>query len=183
MDAKDWKKLFKTRRLNAIGDDYKISVSYHEAGHAVVDLYYGLNPGTVTIIPDKERGSAGGQKSVWQLKHCYDADDYFFMKQGIDLPAEELIEYYIVSLLSGIIAEAFYTGKYNWEGANQDLNTIIDVYLKYGICDIPNLQPFWDKTFKLIKDNIDIVKSIADDLMYKKLLILNILKEENTKSK
>ncbi len=170
MDAKDWKKLFKTRRLNAIGDDYKMSVSYHEAGHSVVDLYYGLNPIMATIISDEERGSAGSQISAWQSNKYYEADDYFFLELGLDLPIEEQIEYYIVSLMSGIIAKAFYTGKYDWEGANRDLNTITDVYFKFMIFDIPNLQPFWDKTFKLIKDNIDIVKSIADDLYVQKTL-------------
>ena len=54
IEPKEWRKQFKTKRLKAIGNDPLMEVSYHEAGHSLIHLLYGIMPGPVTIIPDEQ---------------------------------------------------------------------------------------------------------------------------------
>lgn len=169
MDNEDWKQHFKTRKLKGIGNDREMSTAYHEAGHAFVNLYYGLISRKVTIIPDKERESLGHHEPVWLLEYSYDPSDYFF-ENNIDLPNDAIIEYLTMSLMAGIISGAFYTGEYNWGGSFSDLDRILDVHVSYGIFDIPSLQPSWDKTFNLIEKNLEFVQQIANDLYKEKTL-------------
>ncbi len=51
MDAIDFQQMFKTIPLPAIGNDKLMATAYHEAGHALIYLVYGLTPEKITIIP------------------------------------------------------------------------------------------------------------------------------------
>jgi ATP-dependent Zn protease len=50
----DYKKLFKTKRLKKQGDDKEMEIAYHEAGHALMDLLYGIVPQKTTIISNHD---------------------------------------------------------------------------------------------------------------------------------
>lgn len=128
-------------------------------------MLYGFTPLLVTIIPEDR--AAGYNLAIWHEE--YDFSDYLF-DLYLEWSKDKVLEYHNISLMAGIIAQAFYTGHYDWEGANKDFNIIIDVYISYGIFDIPDLQPFWDKTFQIIEDNRDLLKKIALDLVKFKTL-------------
>jgi ATP-dependent Zn protease len=87
-------------------DEQMIATAYHEAGHAVVALSLGRSVEKLTIIRNSLRLGAvqigKGRNSRKQ--------DYFEI--------EALI------LLAGVVAEARYTGEYNWDGAQQDLRAV-----------------------------------------------------------
>ncbi len=72
--------------------------------------------------------------------------------------------------MSGIIGGAFYSGKYCFDGALKDFNAIVDNFLVFGINDIPELQPYWDKAFDIIKGNLKTLETIAYDLYSEKTL-------------
>jgi hypothetical protein len=74
------------------------------------------------------------------------------------------IEFLVCSLLGGVIGESLYSGQYNWEGSENDLNRIFDIFLGYGINDIPGLQSYWDKTWDMINSNKDSLFKLANDL-------------------
>ena len=52
MEPQKFKKLLKVSKPNKIGDDKLMSVAYHETGHVLISLIYGLPGTTTTIIPD-----------------------------------------------------------------------------------------------------------------------------------
>jgi hypothetical protein len=162
MSPEGFMKLFKVRTLIKCGNDKQTGIAYHEAGHALIDLLYGFTPVLVTIIPGD--GAAGHNITLWQANGLYDFDDYLF-DLDLEWSKDEILKYHNISLMAGIIAQAFYTGHYDWEGANNDFNRIINVYMGYGIFDIPALQPFWDETFQIIEDNRDLLKNISLDLV------------------
>ncbi len=166
MNVDEFDRMFKTVPLSSIGNDKLMATAYHEAGHALIDLVYGFTPETVTIIPQK--GNAGHADNFWH-KDSYDFAQYL-SGEDIDLPDEKQIEYLVISLMAGIIAGAFYTGQYDWYGANNDFNRILDQFLSYGINDIPDLQPYFDKTFELISSHNKELHKIANDLYQYKTL-------------
>jgi ATP-dependent Zn protease len=161
----NWKKIFKTIPVASTGNDKLMATAYHESGHALIDLVYGLTPETITIIPDKD--NIGHAENIW--KYHSDLDNYLFLK-GIDWPNDKQIEYLVTSFIAGFISEAIYTGQYNWQGANDDFNQILDMFLSYGINDIPDLQPYFDKAFELINSHEKKLHKIANDLYQKKTL-------------
>lgn len=170
MEATEFKKLFKVTKPAKVGNDRLMEVAYHEAGHVLIDLINGLPGTTITIIPNKNIGSAGDHKNVWTEANCYDLSDYLFENQIDDWSQQDEIEYLVSSLLAGIIAESFYSGKFNWMGAENDFNRILDVFISYMIFDIPDLQPYWDKSFQVVNDNLKLLQKIAADLYEQKTL-------------
>jgi hypothetical protein len=176
MEAAEFKQLFKVVHLGKRGNDKIMEVAYHEAGHVLINLIYEL-PGTrTTIIPDERKNSAGSNEHLWNESRDYDFYDYICDMDGWD--TERQIEYLIITQMAGIMGEAFYSGRYNWEGAENDFNQILDVFLSYGINDIPDLQPYWNKTFDLINRNKNILGKIANDLYKSKTLNAEYFKKE-----
>jgi hypothetical protein len=164
MEAREFKKLFKVTKPLKVGNDKLMEIAYHESGHVLIDLLYGFPGTTTTIIPDKIKGSAGSHQWLFNESGDYDFDDYLFGKGITDWSQQKKIEFLVLCLMGGIIAGSFYSGEFNWIGAESDLNQIIDVFVSYGIFDIPDLQPYWDKAFNMIQKNIDRLKKIAGDL-------------------
>lgn len=83
-----------------------LATAYHEAGHAVIALTLGRNVQCVSILPNQLR-----------LGKCE-------LKKGRVKPAHDPVEVEILILLGGVAAEACYTGKYAWAGAQQDLRDV-----------------------------------------------------------
>ncbi len=80
-----------------------VATAFHEAGHAVVALYYDRPVHRVSIEP-KQR-TAG---------RCE-------LRKGAQRTALDVIEAEILMALAGLVAEALFTGRYDPAGASQDL--------------------------------------------------------------
>ena len=80
--------------------------AYHEAGHAVVALSLGRPVHKVSVLPNAER-----------LGQCE-------FRKGVQRPSDDFIETEILIALAGAVAEARFTGAYDWAGARQDLRTV-----------------------------------------------------------
>lgn len=169
METHEFEKFIKVTRPAKMGDDNLRSVAYHEAGHVLISVVYGLPGTTTTIIPDKSSKSLGS--SAWHHNESGDQDfDSYLFGLDIEWSTQKQIEYLVISLVGGIVGESYYTGEFNWEGAINDLNQILDVYLSYDIHTIPDLQPLWDKTVNIISQNLSTLKKIANDLYEQKTL-------------
>ena len=81
------------------------STAYHEAGHAVIALALGRSIQRVCILPGRK----------W-LGRCE-------IQKGRTRPSEDWLEREILIALAGLAAEARHSGKYDIEGAIQDLRT------------------------------------------------------------
>ncbi|MCE9565062.1 MAG: cell division protein FtsH [Planctomycetes bacterium] len=80
--------------------------AYHEAGHAVVALALGRPVHRVSVLPNRDR-----------LGHCEFAKGKF-------KPSDDALERECLIALAGLAAEARHTGRYEMEGANQDLRYV-----------------------------------------------------------
>lgn len=169
MDYSEFMKLFKVSPPEKIGDDKLMSTAYHEAGHVLISLLYGLPGTTTTIIPDKTLKSAGSNAWHHQESGDYDFADYL-MDIGLEWSTQKHIEYLVTSLLGGIIGESYYTGEFNWQGAISDLHRTTDIFLGYGVFYISDYQPYWDKTVGLISENMEMLLKISGDLYEHKTL-------------
>ncbi|MGJ8657733.1 MAG: cell division protein FtsH [Akkermansiaceae bacterium] len=83
--------------------DQRIHTAYHEAGHAVLAIITGRTVNKVTIIP-------GGNK----LGVCK-------MSKGRKKASPDALEAELLILLAGLAAEGRKSGRYNMQGAAQDL--------------------------------------------------------------
>jgi hypothetical protein len=80
--------------------------AWHEAGHAVVALSLGRPVQKVTILPDDLRlGRCEFQKATFR-------------------PSEDWLEREMLISLAGAAAEALHTGRYDWDGAFEDLKIV-----------------------------------------------------------
>jgi len=83
--------------------DQRTHTAYHEAGHAVIAIVVGRTVNKVSIIP-------GGNK----LGVCK-------MSKGRKKASQDALEADLLILLAGIAAEGRKSGRYNMQGASQDL--------------------------------------------------------------
>lgn len=87
-------------------DDRRLLTAYHEAGHAVMALLMGRSIQKVSIIPSQNRlGSCSIQK-------------------GRAKQVQDKLEAEILILLAGMAAEGRKSGRYNVQGAGQDLQMV-----------------------------------------------------------
>lgn len=161
MNIETFKKEIKTKPCVPMhAFDPAKSVAYHEAGHALPLILNNIPFGEITIIPVKGE-SAGHQKfdvSRGDYSDCFD-----------DTPTDEQENELIMQwLLGGIIAEAIYTGAYNWEGAGKDIKDISKEIKGEGL-EKP-LQYYWDITFATVTNNWQQVSDLAEELFLKKTL-------------
>ncbi len=169
MDRMEFKKIIKVTKLKKIGDNEDLSTAYHEAGHALINLLYGIPSKEVSIIPNEVQNSLGHNESEWHdTNEHYDFTSYIGDLE--DWSVQKQLDYLVSVSMAGIIGQAFYIGKYNWPGAVRDFERIIDHFFGYGITDVQNLQAYWDKTFELISNNNSALISIANDLYKFKIL-------------
>ncbi|MBK1825396.1 M50 family metallopeptidase [Haloferula rosea] len=133
-------------------DDRRILTAYHEAGHAVMALLMGRTIQKVSIIPSQNRlGSCTIQKG--RAKQVQDK-----------LEADMLI------LLAGMAAEGKKSGRYNVQGAGQDLQAVERLAMARSGNSrqaAKLLHKMLDKTQHLLADNANWagVKVIANELM------------------
>lgn len=126
--------------------------AYHEAGHAVMALLMGRSVQKVSIIPSQNRlGSCTIQKG--RTKKVQDK-----------LEAEMLI------LLAGMAAEGRKSGRYNVQGASQDLRGVEKLALaRSGNAKQASklIHRMLDKTQHLLSDKATwkAVKAIASELL------------------
>ena len=153
MEPEEIKELFITIPLPKKGNDKQMGTAYHEAGHT---------------------------RMIWDAKHYDNIDTYLLLEYGIDWTQEEILDYHTCSLMGGIIAEDVYTGVYSWEGANDDFHRIFGIFGDFGFNDIPDLQPYWDKTYVMIQENIQLLERIASDLYEHKTLDEQYFQNLNT---
>ncbi|MCK9400663.1 MAG: hypothetical protein M0Q51_11815 [Bacteroidales bacterium] len=145
------------------------AVAYHEAGHTVYAAILGMDFCRVTIIPDKEKGSAG---SI-DVENEYGGTDYF-----IETDEPELSWNAIKCDMAGIISQAFVTGKFEWERAGTDsgrsLNIAFSSRMDFDLEKFP-MQRLWDETIAFFEDdeNWEKVEIIAQKLLKKKTLIFD----------
>jgi len=80
-----------------------IATAYHEAGHAIVAVALGKPVAKVTI-----------ERNSMRLGQCQ-------MSHRRGQPVKDELEVQMMILLAGVVAEARFTGAYNWDGARQDM--------------------------------------------------------------
>lgn len=90
------------------------STAYHEAGHAVMALVVGRPVEKVTISPGQL--VAGGRR----LGACK-------IQKGRTKPSKDAVEASVLILLAGMVAESRVTGRYDQQGAAQDLFMVKDL--------------------------------------------------------
>lgn len=87
-------------------DDKLILTAYHEAGHAVMALLMGRSVQKVSIIPSQNR-----------LGVCT-------IQKGRAKQVQDKLEAEVLILLAGMAAEGRKSGRYNLQGAAQDLRGV-----------------------------------------------------------
>jgi len=88
-----------------------MATAYHEAGHAVMAIALGRSIHKVTIAPGQSH------IGVQHLGVCH-------IKGGRSKSSKDRLEDDVMILLSGLVAEAVWTGRYAPEGAMQDLRQV-----------------------------------------------------------
>jgi ATP-dependent Zn protease len=83
--------------------DEDLATAYHEAGHAIAAVALGKPVAKVTI-----------ERNSMRLGQCQ-------MSQRRGQPVKDELEVQMMILLAGVVAEARFTGDYNWDGARQDM--------------------------------------------------------------
>ena len=128
--------------------------AYHEAGHAVMALLMGRDVQKVSIIPSQNR-----------LGVCH-------LKKGRVKQASDALEAEMLILLAGMAAEGRKSGRYNVDGAAQDLRGVEKLALSRA-GNMKQAQKLYsrtlDKTQHLLSDAATwkAVKVIAAELLEK----------------
>lgn len=181
IDHKVFKSQFpKRKRFKEIGNDDLWETAYHEAGHALIDLIHGYTPKHATIIPEND--TLGNIKEQFNNEY-----DYAFLHEKMDEDyddstiSERIFKNRIISLLGGIIAGAYYSGRYNWKGGLSDFREVLNMFLSMGINEITieDSAPLWAEATELIVKNEAALKKIASDLYEKKTLNQDYFKDFN----
>lgn len=133
-------------------EDDRSLTAYHEAGHAVMALLMGRDIQKVSIIPSQNR-----------LGACT-------IKKGRAKQVQDKLEAEILILLAGMAAEGRKSGRYNVQGAAQDLRNVE----KFAMARSGNpgqasklIHKLLDKTQHLLstKSTWAAVKVIAEELI------------------
>lgn len=176
MTGEDFKPLFKLKQFKAKGDDEILAVSYHEAGHALIDLIYGFKPYELMLIPPEQvedndvdiSETNEGELSV-----------FFYSLKAFEISREFGKEYkkvknqhFISLMLGGIVAGAMYSAEHDFEGSESDLNLTIKHFNSIGVFNLDNqlYQPYYDNTVILLETYQHLLTKIANDLYEKRLL-------------
>lgn len=131
--------------------DTRSLTAYHEAGHAVMALIMGRSVQKVSIIPSQNR-----------LGACT-------LQKGRSKQVQDKLEAEMLILLAGMAAEGRKSGRYNVEGAAQDLRGVEKLALaRSGNAKQASklIHRMLDKTHNLLSDKATwkAVKAIAAEL-------------------
>jgi ATP-dependent Zn protease len=112
--------------------------AYHEAGHAVVGACFGYLPETITITPNADTlGFTGGTPLMLFLTRSDEK------AVGLD---RARIEYLVVSVTAGIIAEKMVTRRVDHKKASGDYKRAFELLEQYLVDDLDELV----QRFKLL---------------------------------
>ena len=145
--------------------------AYHEAGHAVIDLYHRIPPDSATIIPNEKENTAGSITPGY-LKYC-DVEGYYF--EDGDVEEDEQFNGLLVLLsetFSGMLASFIYTGELNIAGLDKDLRDVGDAILSYNqelTDEMVNAVTNYTLTV-LMKNWEELFETVAEDLIIHKTL-------------
>ncbi len=106
MLVKAFQQLRLANDVHKLAIDTRTATAYHEAGHATIAIVLGRSIQKISIIPNKTR-----------LGACE-------IKKGRFQPSSDWLEDEVLVLLAGVAAEAKLTGRYDWQGAGQDLRNV-----------------------------------------------------------
>lgn len=133
-------------------DDQLTLTAYHEAGHAVMALLMGRSVQKVSIIPSESR-----------LGACK-------VQKGRSKQVKDKLEAEVLILLAGMVAEGRKSGRYNTQGASQDLKNVEKLAMSRA-GSMKAAQKFFrkmlDKTQHLLSDEATwkAVKDVAAELL------------------
>jgi len=129
----------------------------HEAGHgAVMTLGYGLLPYWTTIL--RSEGAAGFNSLAFYPGWDLDID---WTTQGL--------EYELSHSFGGIVAQAHYTGSYDWIRASSDIESVERDMAFYDL-NYKEVVRIWIKTHELIHENFDLIILAAERLYRDKVI-------------
>lgn len=173
----DFRPLLTLKKFDPRGSDEELAVAYHEAGHALIDHLYGFGINNVTIIADTKECYAGAHTPNDNGVKSYNID--FYSDIAVNMPGDffEIYDsmadkHFVSMLLAGFVAQAFYTGEHDFNGASSDLNTSAYFLNNLGYDYLTNeiYQPYYDNSVKLLEENIELLHKIASDLYAAKTL-------------
>ena len=141
-----------------------LSTAYHEAGHAVVGLVRGLDVYHLTIIPDPHAPvpSAGDIDCRHNPQAIALADGYGEGVDDID-GAFNWIEGRALSLLAGATAQQMFTGEWQMDTAQDDMNNLVRwVELSYLPPEPTDEEPLYAPPFVWVEDDDGLVTNLVD---------------------
>jgi hypothetical protein len=108
------------------------ATAYHEAGHAAVAMFLGIDFKTATIVPDLEHGSLGHvlfararkRLNTAIAKNLSMSDVMNLHPQFFSEKHRSLLERICIVAYAGLYAEHRFTGKRNFQGANSDFLSV-----------------------------------------------------------
>jgi ATP-dependent Zn protease len=143
--------------------------AYHEAGHAVIDLYHRIPPDGATIIPNEERDSAGSMTLGWQKYH--DIEGYYLEHREEDEEYDPLLVI-LSNAFAGMLSSFICSGKLSIAGLQSDLNDCSGDILRYEITELKKetINTVTNYTLTVLMENWEHVEKIAGDLIIHKTL-------------
>lgn len=170
------KDLVRTNRRVKI---YK-KISYHEAGHAFTELYYGIPPLLATLLPENNGGYIvpgytsvkyiGPDDQIVTITNNHNVEKYISLTDK-SLEVDPHC-YYIVILLSGTLAEILFTDVYNKSAFSLDCYEIFLIYNEYFLMvyDEDVIRILVEHTLIILQNNWSNIQVIAQDLYKSKTL-------------
>ncbi|MBO9619886.1 MAG: hypothetical protein J7539_12725 [Niabella sp.] len=171
------KNLFTIPETKPLGKDSIMALAFHEAGHAVIHFAFGIPFLQASIIKNEIQRSLGRVTRFIEPTNPDFVEDWL-MEHNPALFDKWTFEvnnsYWYCGCMSGVIAQKMYTGAEDWEGAGHDMEVMLE-HQPDGSLDetLPlneALQPYADKTFKLLTANLSLLKKVAADLYESKEL-------------
>jgi ATP-dependent Zn protease len=138
------------------------ATAYHEAGHAVMALVLGRSIEKVTVLPAQLQ-TGGSRLGVCKIK------------KGRLKSSKDALEDDVLILLSGMVAESHFTGRYCEEGAAQDLRAVRRLLAKRGKNDrsVDRLaRRLLDKTEHILgaDEHVKTIHMVALELLQKETI-------------
>jgi ATP-dependent Zn protease len=163
--------------------DKLIATAYHEAGHAIIGLYFGLQFEYVTIVEcDEYLGRVMFSFDVSRFMKILDGTlDEILENEEI----EKIVEEYLIMSLSGYTTELKF-GIDNSEGASTDFDSCKDISLRHcgdGESATEFLDICFSKSKYLVNENWDKIITLAHKLLEKNTLlereVIDLFTDEN----
>ena len=148
------------------------STAYHEAGHAIMHVVRGVPMDLVTIVSNDD------YNGVCRWNHGPSIMLTMNMGNTSRAYRELAIDSILISL-SGAAAEERFSGRYDKDGAEDDMNSAYNVAVYYSRNPDKYLSSKFGEARKIIRDNWRQVDLVAKALLEQKTLtwddVLNLL--------